>query len=63
MYEYCIIIILLIIIILVLKKENFYTSGASLREKSEVSESTQKTIDQDDYAQKYLSFYMKRPTY
>jgi len=41
--------------------EIFYTSGASLRDRSEVSESTQQTVDPVAFNNAALRFYIGHP--
>jgi hypothetical protein len=40
--------------------EHFYSSGSSIRQKSEVGESTQKTIDTADFNKNELNYYLRR---
>jgi len=46
---------------LISQYEDFYTSGASLRAKAESDDETLQTIDQTDFANKALKYYMGHP--
>jgi hypothetical protein len=39
--------------------ENFYTSGAGLRDKSRPDLATQQTIDQNDFGKRELDYYLR----
>jgi ABC-type cobalt transport system substrate-binding protein len=55
-----IILVIVLLLIYFASKEHFYTSGADLRNRSEVSESPQQIMPSADFNAKELDYYMRR---